>query len=83
MWVRFVYDPDTPQMNFKPGDAVEVPDYVVRRWELIWELFKLLGDEMGEWKERSWRQDTKALPPMHRTYGDAESRYPVLLREVS
>ena len=62
MWVSFRYDASTPQMNFRPGDDVEVPDEVVRRWEIIWELFVLIGQEMGDWKARGWRPETKALP---------------------
>lgn len=68
MWIRFVYDAEVPQMNFKPGDHVEVPDDVVRRWQLIWELFVLQGWEMGDWKSRGMRTDTRALPSRdHRT----------------
>lgn len=61
-WIRFVYDDHAPCMNFKPGDAVEVPDDVVRRWQIVWELFVLIGIEMGDFKARSWNPATKALP---------------------
>jgi len=72
LWIRFCYDATTPQMNFKPGDAVEVPDDVVRRWQLIWELFVLQGWEMGNWKSRGMRTETKALPPRDERTGYIE-----------
>lgn len=68
VWVRFVYDAQVPQMNFKPGDHVEVPDEVVRRWQLVWEMFILIADEMADWKSRGMRLETKQLPARdHRT----------------
>lgn len=81
MWVKFCYDPATPQMNFKPGADVEVPDEVVRRWQIIWELFYLIGEEMGQWKARGWRADTKALPPRDR-YADYAGEPVAMVRQI-
>lgn len=62
MWVQFMHDPKIPSMGFEPGEQVEVPDEVIRRWQLVFELFNLLRDEMGDWKARGWAPETKALP---------------------
>lgn len=62
MWIRFCYDASIGAMNFKPGDHVEVPDVIVRRWQLVHELFVEAQREMSDWKARSWNTATQALP---------------------
>jgi hypothetical protein len=62
VWVTFVYDAELGCQGFRSGNQVEIPDETARRWTLMFELFRTQQIEMGNWKSRSWRPETRALP---------------------
>ena len=68
MWVKFAYDKEYQCQGWRkahspeePG-VTEVPDHIVRRWDLIYELFCEVQIEAGEWKHRGMHRETRALP---------------------
>jgi hypothetical protein len=71
MWVRFRFDQEVearggqgwaPAFSPEQPSATEVPDHVVRRWDIVRELWMEVLIEVGEWKSRGMHESTRRLP---------------------